>query len=211
MSGGCCIRRKGETSCLSQCPRALRALPAQLQAGVGGLLGAIPPTQLQSPYCPCLGRRDDGDDNDTTHARTHTRTHTHAHTHARTRTHTHHQEIPTAKNKSPVLETHIIKKSWTSHLNPVLLGLGHFLLRQNRTALRPPSWVSKIRTPEPVVPKPASRPGSPRSLMKYRCPGTSLVAQWLRIRLPMQGTRVRALVQEDPTCRRATKPVRHNY
>ena len=34
---------------------------------------------------------------------------------------------------------------------------------------------------------------------------------WLRIRLPMQGTRVRALVQEDPTCRRATKPVYHNY
>ena len=32
--------------------------------------------------------------------------------------------------------------------------------------------------------------------------GTSLVAQ---------GTRVRALVQEDATCRRATKPVRHNY
>ena len=42
-------------------------------------------------------------------------------------------------------------------------------------------------------------------------PGTSLVAQWLRIRLPMQGTRVRALVREDPTCRGATKPVRHNY
>ena len=39
----------------------------------------------------------------------------------------------------------------------------------------------------------------------------SLVVQWLRIRLPMQGTRVRALVQEDPTCRRATKPLRHNY
>ena len=39
----------------------------------------------------------------------------------------------------------------------------------------------------------------------------SLVAQWLRIRLPMQGTRVRALVREDPTCRRATKLVRHNY
>ena len=35
--------------------------------------------------------------------------------------------------------------------------------------------------------------------------GTSLVAQWLRIRLPMQGTQVRALVQEDPTCRGATK------
>ena len=41
--------------------------------------------------------------------------------------------------------------------------------------------------------------------------GTSLVAQWLRIRLPMQGTRVQALVWDGPTCRRATKPVRHNY
>ena len=37
------------------------------------------------------------------------------------------------------------------------------------------------------------------------------MAQWLGIRLPMQGTQVRALVREDPTCRGATKPVRHNY
>ena len=48
--------------------------------------------------------------------------------------------------------------------------------------------------------------------------GTSLVAQWLGIHLPMQGTRVQSLVQEDPTCHGATKPVatttepaRHNY
>ena len=41
--------------------------------------------------------------------------------------------------------------------------------------------------------------------------GASLVAQWLGIRLPMQGTWVRSLVQEDPTCHGATKPVRHNY
>ena len=27
----------------------------------------------------------------------------------------------------------------------------------------------------------------------------------------MQGTRVQALVREDPICRGATKPVRHNY
>ena len=39
----------------------------------------------------------------------------------------------------------------------------------------------------------------------------SLVAQWLRIHLPMQGTPVRALVREDPTCRGATKPMCHNY
>ena len=39
----------------------------------------------------------------------------------------------------------------------------------------------------------------------------SLVTQWLRIHLPMQGTRVRALVREDPTCHGATKTVHHNY
>ena len=39
----------------------------------------------------------------------------------------------------------------------------------------------------------------------------SLVAQWLRICLPMQGTRVRVLVWEDPTCHGATGPVSHNY
>ena len=47
-------------------------------------------------------------------------------------------------------------------------------------------------------------------LQKHIC-GASLVVQWLRIHLPMQGTWVRALVREDPTCRRATKPMRHNY
>ena len=36
------------------------------------------------------------------------------------------------------------------------------------------------------------------------------MAQWLGVRLPMQGTWVRALVREDPTCRGATKPMRHN-
>ena len=41
--------------------------------------------------------------------------------------------------------------------------------------------------------------------------GASLVVQWLRIRLPMQGTRVQALVPEDSTCRRAAGPVSHNY
>ena len=38
----------------------------------------------------------------------------------------------------------------------------------------------------------------------------SLVAQWLRICLLVQGTRVRALVWEDPTCHGATGPVSHS-
>ena len=41
--------------------------------------------------------------------------------------------------------------------------------------------------------------------------GTSLVAQWLGIRLPVQGTQVPSLVRGDPTCHGATKPMRHNY
>ena len=46
---------------------------------------------------------------------------------------------------------------------------------------------------------------------KIACCRASLVAQWLRICLPMQGTRVRALVWEDPTCRGAAGSVSHDY
>ena len=34
----------------------------------------------------------------------------------------------------------------------------------------------------------------------------SLVVQWLRVHLPVQGTQVQSLVWKDPTCHRATKP-----
>ena len=47
--------------------------------------------------------------------------------------------------------------------------------------------------------------------LRFKSSGASLVAQWLRICLPVQGTQVQALVWEDPTGRGATKPVRHNY
>ena len=40
---------------------------------------------------------------------------------------------------------------------------------------------------------------------------TSLVVQWLRICLPMQGTWVQSSVWKDPTCWGATKPRCHNY
>ena len=36
---------------------------------------------------------------------------------------------------------------------------------------------------------------------------TSLVVQWLRICLPVQGIRVQSLVWQDPTCSGATMPV----
>ena len=34
-----------------------------------------------------------------------------------------------------------------------------------------------------------------------------ILAHWIRIRLPVQGTWVRSLVWEDSTCHRVTKPV----
>ena len=49
------------------------------------------------------------------------------------------------------------------------------------------------------------------NLFLLRNSEASLVAQRLRLRLPMQGTWVRALVWEDRTCCGATKPVHHNY
>ena len=49
------------------------------------------------------------------------------------------------------------------------------------------------------------------SIIKINKTGTSLVAQWLRIRLPMQETWVRALLREDPTCHGAIEPVCHNH
>ena len=37
------------------------------------------------------------------------------------------------------------------------------------------------------------------------------MAQWLRLHLPIQGTRVGSLAWEDPTFHGATKPLSHNY
>ena len=53
-------------------------------------------------------------------------------------------------------------------------------------------------------------PQAAKTIFNKNMLGASLVAQWLRICLPMQGTRVRALVWEDPTCRGAAGPVSHN-
>ena len=38
-----------------------------------------------------------------------------------------------------------------------------------------------------------------------------MVVWWMRIRLPMQGTRVQSLVQEYSTCRGAAKPMHHDW
>ena len=49
------------------------------------------------------------------------------------------------------------------------------------------------------------------AIIKKTTSGTSLVTQWLRIHLPMQGTQVSALVQEDATCCGAAKSMSHTY
>ena len=47
------------------------------------------------------------------------------------------------------------------------------------------------------------------TLIKFTHLGDSLVAQWLRVHLPMQGTQIQSLVWENPTGRGAAKPVHH--
>ena len=47
---------------------------------------------------------------------------------------------------------------------------------------------------------------------KMSIQGTFLVVQWLRICLPVQGSRVDPYSgNEDLTCHGATKPMHHNY
>ena len=46
---------------------------------------------------------------------------------------------------------------------------------------------------------------------KWQVLWASLVTPWIRICLPMQGTQVQSLVQEDSICCGANKPMHHNY
>ena len=50
-----------------------------------------------------------------------------------------------------------------------------------------------------------------RVLIKLTHVETSLVVQWLRIHLPVQGMWVQSHIWEDPTCHGTTKPVHLNY
>ena len=75
----------------------------------------------------------------------------------------------------------------------------------------------EVCTPLSVVTLNVNRLNSPikrqrdwQNRLKRKKKGASLVAQWLRICLLMQETRVRALVWEDPTCHGAAGPVSHS-
>ena len=73
-------------------------------------------------------------------------------------------------------------------------------------------WLQRDNHTTETVPRPPDHVGaaSAEKTTSKRYQGASLVAQWLRICLLMQGTRVRALVWEDPTCHGAAGPVSHN-
>ena len=49
--------------------------------------------------------------------------------------------------------------------------------------------------------------GRENTVSKNKWYGAPLVAQWSRIQLPMQETGAQFLVQEDPTCHEAAKPL----
>ena len=51
----------------------------------------------------------------------------------------------------------------------------------------------------------SASPSPPAFRLRSYSVWNSLVIQWLRIQLPMQGTWVQSLVWEDPTCLRVTK------
>ncbi|KAJ8776578.1 hypothetical protein J1605_015167 [Eschrichtius robustus] len=88
-----------------------------------------------------------------------------------------------------------------TQLEPVSSGTFPKHLRANTDLFIPTLIRAKAAEPDPLSTARKIKPWS----------RASLVAQWLRIRLPMQGTRVQALVREDPTCCGATEPMCHNY
>ena len=92
---------------------------------------------------------------------------------------------------------------------------GRNKLRDDHEHVAPTFWHLRIDHHQPVriVHELITYPGKnlPHVALKMFCWGASLVAQWIRICLPMQETQVRALVREDPTCRGAAKPMCHNY
>ena len=134
------------------------------------------------------------------------------------------EKIYPKQEKNPIGDTVIFLSSIGP--DPFSISLPVRLANMSTSACQRPTapWMSTLRpsylesTCEPYIGQGEALKTLPHSTFphetcsyQYFTPGASLVVQWLRICLPMQGTRVRALVWEDPTCRRATGPVSHNY
>ena len=98
--------------------------------------------------------------------------------------------------------TRIVRNNTGNSLAVQWLGLGAF------TAVGPRSILGR-GTEIPQDTKRSQKKKKKKRKKEYR--GTSLVAQWLRICLPIQGREFQALVREDPTCHWATNPMRRNY
>ena len=117
---------------------------------------------------------------------------------------------------TPKIESIISLISSACRAHAIYSSLFTPLRRPSSKPLWPPDNYNCLLTGSPASilpsPLPTAQPqcSNQREPSKHR-PRTSLVAQWLRICLPAQGTWVRALVREDPTYCRATKPVRHKY
>ena len=109
----------------------------------------------------------------------------------------------------PLLPSKAITSTWA--LAPLLPSQGQFLQGQSHQHVKHfhiSLLIKRKNSPSYILLQPTPVSSAFLHVKTFRA---SLVAQWLRICLPMQGTRVRALVWEDPTCRRAAGPVSHNY
>ena len=84
--------------------------------------------------------------------------------------------------------------------------------RAARTAYRKGWWRNDTGEQKPKL----SNREAPRSTSEHTGAGNKSQAWrfpwlWIRIRLPVQGTWVLSLVRENPTCRKATKSMSHDY
>ena len=107
--------------------------------------------------------------------------------------------IPQGHPSAPSLSTlpHASNLDWRSISHMIIYIFQRYSLKSSHTCLLPqsPKVCSLRLCKERILKTP-----------QHTYERTSLVVQWLRIYLPMQGTLIQSLVLEDSTYCRATKP-----